>query len=185
MIALGGVAGCSADPNSIAEQAKQGDRKGYVSGDGTSEQIPVADRGAPVNLSGPTIDGKSFDLAKDAAGKVVVVNVWGSWCPPCVAETPALQQVWSELEPGGAVRFLGINFREDAATGQAFAAREGVSYPSLSDKAGVQLLNLQGKAPTTPSTLILDREHRIAARVNGPVTATTLRGLVADVVGES
>lgn len=182
---IGALGGCSGDPNSVAEQARQGDRKGYVSGDGAAEQIPADKRGAPVRLAGATIDGGAFDLATGAKGKVVVVNVWGSWCPPCVAETPALQQTWEAFQPGGQVQFLGINFREDAATGQAFAEAEGVTYPSLSDKGGVQLLNLQGKAPTTPSTLILDREHRIAARVNGPVTTTTLTGLVDDVTGES
>lgn len=184
-LAGGVLAGCSADPNSVAEQARTGDRKGYVSGDGTSEQIPPGDRGEPVRLAGATIDGGTFDLAGDAKGKVVVVNVWGSWCPPCVAETPDLQRTWSQLEPGGQVQFLGINFREGRAAGQAFASKAGVTFPSLSDQPGIQLLNLQGKAPTTPSTLVLDRQHRIAARVNGPVNESLLKGLVADVVAES
>ncbi len=81
---------------------------------------------------------------------------------------------------------MGINFREDPARGAAFEKRAGITYPSLSDESGVAILALQGKAPTVPTTLVLDREGRIAARVNGPVTASTLRGLVDDVVaGES
>ena len=104
---------------------------------------------------------------------------------PCVAEAPDLQKVWSELEAEQApVRFMGINFREDPARGAAFARKAGMTYPSLSDEGsgGVLILALQGKAPTVPTTLVLDREGRIAARVNGPVSASTLRGLVDDVV---
>jgi thiol-disulfide isomerase/thioredoxin len=185
-VVVGGLAGCSSDPNSIAEQAKKGDQKGYVSGDGAVEQIPVEKRGAPVSLSGATIDGKTFDLGKDAASKIVVINVWGSWCAPCVAEAPGLQQVWSATEKANKpVQFLGINAREGAAAGAAFARKVGLTFPSLSDESGVQILNLQGKAPTTPTTLLLDKEHRIAARVNGSVSATILSGLIDDTLAAS
>jgi thiol-disulfide isomerase/thioredoxin len=184
VLLLGGTA-CTDDPNSVAAQAKAGDQKGYVSGDGAVETIPEADRAEPVELSGELLDGTAWDSAT-ARGDVLVVNVWGSWCAPCVAEAPDLQKVWSELEAERApVRFVGINFREDPARGAAFAKRAGMTYPSLSDEesGGVLILALQGKAPTVPTTLVLDREGRIAARVNGPVSASTLRGLVDDVVG--
>ncbi|MDF3045839.1 MAG: redoxin protein [Ornithinibacter sp.] len=184
VLLLGGTA-CTDDPNSVAAQAKAGDQKGYVSGDGAVETIPEADRAEPVELSGELLDGTAWDSAT-ARGDVLVVNVWGSWCAPCVAEAPDLQKVWSELEAERApVRFVGINFREDPARGAAFAKKAGMTYPSLSDEesGGVLILALQGKAPTVPTTLVLDREGRIAARVNGPVSASTLRGLVDDVVG--
>jgi thiol-disulfide isomerase/thioredoxin len=183
VLLLGGTA-CTDDPNSVAAQAKAGDQKGYVSGDGAVETIPEGDRAEPVELSGELLDGTAWDSAS-ARGEVLVVNVWGSWCAPCVAEAPDLQKVWSELEAERApVRFVGINFREDPARGAAFAKKAGMTYPSLSDEesGGVLILALQGKAPTVPTTLVLDREGRIAARVNGPVSASTLRGLVDDVV---
>ena len=179
-----GVAGCSGDPNSIAAQAKAGDQKGYVSGDGAVETIPEADRAEPVELKGVLLDGSTWDSAS-ARGKVLVVNVWGSWCAPCVAEAPDLQKVWEQLQADGApVEFIGIDFREDPARGAAFTKKAGITYPSLSDEAsgGTLILALQGKAPTVPTTLVLDTEGRIAARVNGPVSASTLRGLVDDVV---
>lgn len=180
-----GATACTSDPNSVAEQAKAGDQKGYVSGDGTVEQIAVADRAEPVTLSGDTIDGGTYDLA-DVQGKVVVVNVWGSWCPPCVAEAADLQKVWLDVQAADKpVQFLGIDFREDPQRGQAFATSAAITYPSLSDESGVQLLNLQGKASTTPTTLVLDKEHRIAARVGGAVTDYTLAGLIDDVLAES
>ena len=180
-----GAAGCTQDPNSVAAQAKAGDQKGYVSGDGAVETIPADKRGAPVDLKGELLDGTAWDAAS-ARGKVLVLNVWGSWCAPCVAEAPALQKTWSDLQADKApVDFMGIDFREDPARGAAFATKAGITYPSLSDESGVTILALQGKAPTVPTTLVLDTEGRIAARVNGPASASTLRGLVDDVVAES
>lgn len=184
-VLLLGATGCTQDPNSVAAQAKAGDQKGYVSGDGAVETIPADKRGAPVELTGELLDGTAWDIAS-TRGKVLVLNVWGSWCAPCVAEAPDLQQVWAGLQADRApVEFLGIDFREDPARGAAFAKKAGITYPSLTDESGVAILALQGKAPTVPTTLVLDTEGRIAARVNGPVSATTLRGLVDDVVAGS
>jgi len=184
---LVGAAGCTQDPNSVAAQAKAGDQKGYVSGDGAVETIPEADRGDPVELSGKLLDGSAWDSAS-VRGQALVLNVWGSWCAPCVAEAPDLQKVWGDLQADSApVQFMGIDFREDPARGAAFARKAGMTYPSLSDEAsgGTLILALQGKAPTVPTTLVLDTEGRIAARVSGPVSASTLRGLVDDVVAGS
>lgn len=177
--------GCSTDPNSIAAQAKAGDQKGYISGNGAVETIVAADRDEPVTMTGELLDGTPWDITS-TRGKVLVLNVWGSWCAPCVAEAPDLQRAWEELQDKGApVEFMGIDFREDPARGAAFLERAGITYPSLTDEAGVLILRLQGKAPTVPTTLVLDREGRIAARVNGPVDTSTLTGLVDDVVAES
>jgi thiol-disulfide isomerase/thioredoxin len=181
------VSGCSKDANTVAEQAMAGDGKGYVAGDGTVQQLAVADRGAAVTLAGTTVDGKSWSSAADAAGKVVVVNVWGSWCAPCVDETPHLQQVWQSYSTAGKpVAFVGIDIKESAATAAAFLKANAVTYPSLSDSGsgGQPMLALQGKAAATPSTLVLDRQGRIAARILGATTASTLTGLVDDVLAE-
>ena len=181
------TAACNDDANSVASQAMAGDGKGYVAGDGTVEQLAVADRGAAVSLGGTTVDGKSWSTAADAPGKVVVVNVWGSWCGPCVDETPHLQQVWQSYSTAGKpVAFVGIDIKESAATAAAFLKANSVTYPSLSDSGsgGQPMLALQGKAAATPSTLVLDRQGRIAARVLGATTVSTLTGLVDDVLAE-
>ena len=185
-VLLLGVTACSQDPDSVAAQARAGDQKGYVSGNGAVETIPDADRAEPVELSGDLVDGGTWSSASARGRDVVVVNVWGSWCAPCVAEAPDLQEAWSGLQAAKApVQFMGIDFREDPARGAAFAKKAGITYPSLTDESGVLILALQGKAPTVPTTLVLDTEGRIAARVNGPVDASTLRGLVDDVLAES
>ena len=185
-VALALVAGaCSEDPNSVASQAKAGDQKGYISGDGTVEKIAVAHRAEPVDLRGDLVGGGTW-ASESERGKVVVVNVWGSWCAPCVAEAPHLQEVWEGLQEDKApVAFMGIDFREGPTAGAAFMKKAGLTYPSLTDQSGVLILALQGKAPTVPTTLVLDREGRIASRVNGPVDTSTLRGLVDDAVAES
>jgi peroxiredoxin len=179
------VGACSQDPNSVAAQAKAGDRKGYVSGDGSVETIPADRRAEPVTMTGTLLDGTAWDVAS-TRGAPLVVNVWGSWCAPCVAEAPELQKAWTTIQASGSgARMVGIDFREEAARGAAFASKAGLTYPSLTDESGVLILQLQGKAPTVPTTLVLDDRGRIAARVNGPVTASTLTGLVDDVAGES
>jgi thiol-disulfide isomerase/thioredoxin len=178
------VSACSSDPNSVADQARSGDRKGYVAGDGSIEQRPVTERGEPVKLSGTTLEGKPWSLA-ERAGTVLVVNVWGSWCPPCIEETPALQKAWEAVQSKGKkVEFVGLDKLEGPETGLAFQTANKVTYPSLAYDGGVPLLALQGKASATPTTLVLDHEARIAARVSGPVSTTTLLGLIDDVLAE-
>jgi thiol-disulfide isomerase/thioredoxin len=179
------VSACSSDAGSIAAQARSGDGKGFVSGDGTIERLGLDQRLTPLTLSGTTLQGAPWKVA-DAADKVLVLNVWGSWCGPCVAEMPHLQQVWSQMSTAGRpVQFMGINYRDGAETAKAFLRANKVTYPSLEDDGGRTLLALRGKANTTPTTLVLDRRGRIAARVSGPVSAATLSGLVKDVLGES
>lgn len=179
-----GTAACGSDPNSIAEQAKAGDRKGYVSGDGTIEQLAPGKRGNAVALSGTTLEGRPWSM-KDKDGTVLVVNVWGSWCPPCIEETPALQKAWEQVQAKKLdVQFVGLDIQEGPESGLAFQKSKGVTYPSLAYEGGVPLLALQGKVQATPTTLVLDGDGRIAARVSGPVSTTTLLGLVDDVLTE-
>jgi thiol-disulfide isomerase/thioredoxin len=178
------LAACSEDPNSIAAQAKSGNRQGYVSGDGTVESIPAARRKKPVELSGKTLDDRSWSVSGQA-GKVVVLNVWASWCPPCETEAPELKDAAEKIaDAGKPVVFMGINTRDNPASGKATAKRQGIPYPSLDDQDGRMILALQGKAPTPPVTLVLDPAGRIAARVVGEVTSSMVTGLVDDVLAE-
>ena len=180
-----GISACGSDAGSIAAQARSGDGKGYVSGDGSIERVAPDKRSSPLTLNGTTIAGTPWKVA-DAKGRVLVLNVWGQWCGPCVAEMPHLQRVWSALSAAGRpVQFMGINYRDGVETARAFLRANNVTYPSLRDDGGAALLALRGTANTTPTTLVLDNRGRIAARVSGPVTVATLSALVNDLLGES
>ena len=116
---------------------------------------------------------------------MVVVNVWGSWCAPCIAEAPALQAV-HELTQDQDVSFVGVNTKDGAAAARAHEKRFGVTYPSIDDDGGRVLLDLRGSLPPSaiPSTLVLDREGRVAARILGKADRTVLNGVVDDVLAE-
>jgi thiol-disulfide isomerase/thioredoxin len=169
------MAGCSSAPGQPAGTS-------FVAGDGVITEVPPGRRQAPVAVSGETLEGTRLDLAT-LRGKPVVVNVWGSWCAPCRTEAPVLEAAKRKLTPAHA-SFVGIDTRDDdAAQALAFQRRYEISYPSLVDD-GALLLALRGAVPPSsiPSTLVLDDQGRIAARISGPVpSVTTLVDLVTDV----
>lgn len=183
-LALLVLTGCSDGGSALADQARAGDNKSYISGDGEIVRYAQEDRLEPVTLAGKTLSGDQWSL-EDHRGGIVVLNKWGSWCPPCVRETPDLVAAWDELSDLDApVTMVGLNFRESPVTGAAFAERTGMDYPSLADEDGILPLELQGRAQATPTTLVFDTEGRIAAAVAGPLTAATLVGLVEDVLAD-
>ncbi len=107
------------------------------------------------------------------------MNVWASWCAPCRAEAPTLAEVSTQLAPKG-VSFVGIDTRDSTPTAKSFVQKFGLTYPNIVDPDGqVQLLFGDSLPPQAiPSTVIIDREGRVAARALGRVDAATLRGLV-------
>ncbi|HEX2894423.1 MAG TPA: TlpA disulfide reductase family protein [Marmoricola sp.] len=176
------VAGCSEGADTVAGQARAGDGKGYVAGDGTIEQIQPADRTTTITVRGKTLEGDVVDTAS-WSGKVVVLNTWGSWCPPCNAEAPGLQRTWSQLKSKD-VQFLGVDVREGSDSGRAFQRKFAITYPSLAWDGGGVLLQLKGKASATPTTLVLDGQGRVAARISGEARGTTLADMVEQVLSE-
>ncbi|MGB7449960.1 MAG: TlpA disulfide reductase family protein [Ornithinimicrobium sp.] len=175
---------CSSDDNSISEQARAGDDKNYIAGDGSVTVLSPGDRQTEIELSGQTLEGQRWS-SEQALGEVLVVNVWGSWCGPCQAEAADLNEVYAEFtaadEP---VRFIGVNHRDSVPTALAFQRAKDVQYPSLEDDGGQTLTQLKGLANARPSTLVLDRSGLVAARVLGQVDASTLTTVLRDVLAE-
>ena len=174
------LSACS-ENDELADQA--GSDQGYVSGSGVVSRVPAEDRGEPLDLSFETLDGKSMSLA-DLRPTPVVVNLWYAACTQCRKEAPDLKSVSEEL--GDKAQFLGVNVRDQEAAANAFIQSFQVPYPNMLDSNGEMVSLLSGVLPpqATPSTVILDAKGRAAARVVGEVDASTLKGLVEDVLAE-
>ena len=145
----------------------------------------VEDRPTLPAASGTTLEGRKVTLS-GFEGSVLVLNVWGSWCGPCRAEAPDLARVAKATRPKG-VHFLGIDTRDNPAAAQAFVRRYDIPYPSIDDQNGQVLAQFNGIVPVSavPSTLVVDPEGRIAARVVGRLDATTLQGLLDDLASRT
>ena len=177
------VSGCAND--SLADQFKAGGNKNYIAGDGTVSEFAEANRGKPVSWSGPTESGgilKSDQLS----GVVVVMNYWYAGCAPCRAEAPDLVEV-NKMFVGKNVQFVGVNVRDSAATALAFDRTFNITWPSILDsQSGSVLLAFTGLVTpqAVPTTLVIDKKGRVAARVLGQVEASTLKALIQRVVDE-
>ncbi|OBF28661.1 TlpA disulfide reductase family protein [Mycobacterium sp. ACS4331] len=158
------VAGCATGDDAVA----QGGSFEFVAPGGKTDILydPPADRGRPGPISGPDLMDPDRQLSlDDFAGKVVVINVWGQWCGPCRSEISELQQVYDDTREQG-VAFLGIDVRDnDRQAAEDFIRDRNVTFPSIYDPPMRTMIAFGGKYPTSaiPSTIVLDREHRVAA----------------------
>jgi thiol-disulfide isomerase/thioredoxin len=158
----------------------------FVAGTGGIDTVRKNDRRPLPEISGKTVQGKDLDLA-DYKGKVLVVNVWGSWCAPCRAEAPHLAKVANETKADG-VEFVGINTRDpNKAPAMQFEKEFKIPYPSLYDPMGKLMLrfppgSLNPKA--IPSTLIVDRDGKIAARALKALDEEELRKTLQPLIAE-
>ena len=178
--------GCSTGDDAVAQG---GGTFEFIAPGGKTDIVydPPDSRGRPGALAGPDLmdPGKTISL-DDFAGKVVVINVWGQWCGPCRTEITQLQQVYDATRARG-VAFLGIDVRDnnrDAA--QDFVVDRKVTFPSIYDPAMRTMIAFGGKYPTTviPSTVVLDRQHRVAAVFLRELLAEDLQPVVERLAAE-
>ena len=183
VLALLALAGCG--PGLGQDRTAAGEESGYVSGDGSVTTWAPGSRTGPLELSGTDFAGADVDLTA-WRGDVVVVNTWYAPCPPCRAEAPDLAALAADYADAG-VHLLGINSQDDPGAAQAFERTFEIPYPSVHDVDGSAVAALQGVVPVAavPTTLVLDREGFVAARVLGLADASTLRALVDEVLAEA
>jgi|SRR5262245_2670110 len=177
---VAGLAGCGGS----AGAGRGGAEQAFVAGNGSVQTVPAADRKPAPALTGTTLTGDRFDLGA-LHGKVVVLNVWASWCAPCRAEAPNLEQVWQATRDDG-VAFVGLNTRDEPDNARAFERKVGISYPSIVDRDGQLLVAFRGTLPPAaiPTTLVIDRAGRMAARALTPLSEPMLRDLLAPIIAE-
>lgn len=165
------LTGCS---NGGASKAQES----FIAGSGAVTKIKVGDRIAAPSISGMTLSGKNFTFTP---GKVAVVNVWASWCSPCRAEEPTLSALSRTFSD---VQFIGILTRDNPVNAEAFARKRGTPYPTLIDDSILIGLRKSLPANAIPTTVIIDRQGKVAARVSGAVTVASLTQLIDEVSAE-
>lgn len=177
------LSGCT-DAGGMVQRRDTGGQTRYVAGTGVVDRIPEAQRSEPVDFAAPLLDGGTWRLA-DQRGSVVVLNVWGSWCPPCRKEAPDLQAASEELA-GRDVVFVGVNTKDTKGGARSFLREFGITYPTVYDELGEALLAFRATLPPSaiPTTLVIDREGRVAARALGALDRGTVVGMVEDVLAE-
>ena len=174
VVATMGLSACTMDPGTPTAT------------DGVVQVIAPEDRRQVKTFTGDLLGGGDFD-STSLAGKVVVYNVWGSWCAPCRTEAPVLRRV-SEETRGLGVRFVGINVRDNDAAARAFEDSYGIEYPSITTDTSSDAVLAFGSAlppSAVPSPLVVDAQGRLAARIVGPTDYSTLSTLVTETADES
>lgn len=177
------LAGCTQDP--LAQQYREGSSKNYIAGDGTVTEFAKSERPAFEAWSGETESGL-FLKSESLLGSVVVMNWWYAACAPCCAEAPDLAALSQEFEDQG-VQFVGVNVRDSAETALAFDRRFGITFPSVLDaQSGEVSLAFTGvvSPQAVPTTLVIDKEGKVASRILGRIDASILRTLIESVVSE-
>ena len=165
------LSGCS---NGGVSQAQES----FIAGSGAVTIVKAGNRIPAPAISGMTLSGKNFTYTR---GKVAVVNVWASWCSPCRAEEPilsALSQKYSEAQ------FIGILTRDNPVNAEAFSRKRGTPYPTLIDDSILIGFSKSLPANAIPTTVIIDREGKVAARISGVVTVASLSKIIEEVSAE-
>jgi peroxiredoxin len=180
--ALAVLAGCSTGSHAV--DVNNGGEFRFVAATPSGEVIPAAERASAPKFSGTLLGGGTFS-SEELSGDVAVLNFWGSWCPPCRVETPQFQQVYTEVQARG-VQFLGLNVKEtDEQFATAFVKEKGITFPSLYDPRGeIALAFRDYPANAIPSTIVLDRDGRVAAVYTGAVAEDDLRSVLDRLTGE-
>lgn len=157
-----------------------GGEQSFVSGNGTVTFIAPGKRAQAPAVVGTDLSGKPF---KKTVGGILVVNVWASWCAPCRAEAPTLEQLSKSYAASG-VQFVGLLTRDNDEAARAFLRRFAITYPTLHDDKLIAAFSSSLSPQAIPTTLVIDRKNRVAARISGEVTVASLSEMINRAIGE-
>lgn len=178
------LAACVGEEDPLAKQAREGNNKNYIAGDGSVQEYGPDSRTEPVSISATAYDGTKIDSA-DWVGQVTVLNFWYAACAPCRIEAPHMVELSDEFK--GKAGFVGINVRDEKDAAEAFERTFGIKYPSVQDTEGAIQLAMTKYVPlqSVPTTLVLDRQGRVSARILGVAEKPTLKALINTALTES
>jgi thiol-disulfide isomerase/thioredoxin len=186
LVALGVFSGCASSSDGLAATYGEVAEQDYFSSDGAYSFFASANRGNAITFSGMT-DISGPWTSDEHLGDPIVVNFWFAGCPPCRLEARDLAALHEQFV-GDGVQFIGVNILDQPETAITFAREFGIAYPSLMDvETGAVRLAFAGEASpnAVPTTVVLDRDHRVAARVNGLITDVgLLETMINDVLAE-
>ncbi len=156
----------------------QTNEQSFISGNGIVTTINEDARQVAPVITGPLLGGGEFSAK---SGKVQVMNVWASWCSPCRAEAPALQDL-SEAHPEA--QFVGVLTRDNLVSAKAFVERFEITYPTITDDAILAKFTGQLSVNAIPTTLLIDKKGRVAARISGEITYSKMDELLIGLQNE-
>ena len=136
------------------------------------------DVGAARDFELQLIGGGALKLS-DLRGKVVMVDFWASWCPPCRAEAPALARVYREFQ-GQPVEFVGVDIWDNPGDAEVYLRQEGITYPNGFDASGVIAIDYGVRG--IPEKYFIDRDGILVKKLSGPLTETVLRNAINELL---
>ena len=166
-----GLSGCSTGGIS------KDNENAFVSGSGSAIVLKPADRKPAPAISSPTLDGSAWNLSKNS---VSVINVWASWCAPCRAEASVLED-FAQKNP--TINFVGILTRDNNSAARDFVSRFKLSYPIATDDSVLTKFRGSLIPDAIPTTIVIDAQGRVAARISGEVTVAILQKVLESVTG--
>lgn len=137
---------------------------------------PLIDKPAPP-FALRSLDGEEVSLAQ-MGGQPVVLNFWATWCQPCVAEHPVLQEYARRY--AGKVHFVGVIYQDESSNIRSFVERRGGWGPSLVDP-GSQVAIRYG-VYGAPETFFIDRDGVVRKKVTGPMGPGILDAYLSEVL---
>lgn len=174
------ITSCATPVSNISSDAESG----FVSGDGTSVFLNISDRKPAPDLLNIEFLSSEIDL-NSLKNKVVLINVWGSWCSPCRKEAPELEELYLKNKANN-VEFIGINIRDSKISAKRFIDNFSITYPNIYDRDGKLLLGYKDSLPANaiPSTILIDKNGLVAARQLGPIDKSLIQGFITELVEE-
>ena len=174
------ITSCATPVSNISSDSESG----FVSGDGTSVFLNKSERKPAPELENVDFLSAEIDL-NSLKNKVVLINVWGSWCSPCRKEAPELEELYLKNKTNN-VEFIGINIRDSRISANRFIENFSITYPNIFDRDGKLLLGYKDSLPANsiPSTILIDKNGLVAARQLGPIDKSLIQGFISELVEE-